>query len=242
MKRVCLQGVGRFFRDEFSGWSGLETAWLVFCLLSVSALSLWTGDSVYAFIAAVTGISYTVFAGKGKISCFAFGMVNAPLYAVIAYRHGYFGDMALNVYYSAMMFPGAVSWWRHRNKDSSRGIVRTRLQPREIFAWAALGSFATAVSWWILVSCGGSRPFCDSLTNVLSIIAMVFTVKRCVEQWLMWIIVDLVEVFMWFKVWQSSGNSVSLLIMWILFLVNGIFLWRVWVKDGVETSLKRGSE
>jgi nicotinamide mononucleotide transporter len=60
---------------------------------------------------------------------------------------------------------------------------------------------------------------------------MILTVRRMVEQWMMWIAVDAIEVFMWWKVWAESGNSVALLLMWLLFLVNGIYLRRMWLKD-----------
>jgi nicotinamide mononucleotide transporter len=69
------------------------------------------------------------------------------------------------------------------------------------------------------------------MTNTLSIAAMILTVKRCMEQWLMWIAVNLIEVFMWWKVWTIEGNSISILLMWLLFLFNGIFFFIRWKKD-----------
>jgi nicotinamide mononucleotide transporter len=60
---------------------------------------------------------------------------------------------------------------------------------------------------------------------------MVLTVRRCIEQWIMWIAVDLIEVFMWWRVWTETGNSVSVLLMWLLFLANGFYLWRLWAHS-----------
>ena len=94
--------------------------------------------------------------------------------------------------------------------------------------WAAGLLAATVPLWAVLAICGGRDPFSDALTNVFSVAAMVLTVKRCVEQWVLWIAVDLVEVFMWWRVWAENGNSVSVLLMWLLFLVNGLYLWRLW--------------
>jgi nicotinamide mononucleotide transporter len=51
------------------------------------------------------------------------------------------------------------------------------------------------------------------------------------EQWLMWIAVNLIEVFMWWKVWTIDGNSISILLMWLVFLFNGIFFFIRWKKD-----------
>ena len=146
--------------------------------------------------------------------------------------------MALNIYYFLMMFPGIVSWRRHKSRDPSRGIARTRLPPRVALVWAAASAAATLALWLALRLCGGSRPLCDALTNVLSVVAMVLTVRRCAEQWAMWIAVDLIEVFMWFQVWRSDGNSISLLLMWLLFLANGLYLRRVWLRDARADDIK----
>jgi hypothetical protein len=48
----------------------------------------------------------------------------------------------------------------------------------------------------------------------------------------MWIAVNLIEVFMWWKVWTTEGNSISILLMWLVFLFNGIFFFIRWKKDG----------
>lgn len=223
-----------FLKDECKGWRGAEIAWLVFCVASVLALSWWWDEPLLSIIAAATGVAYTIFAGKGKISCFLFGLANAPIYAFISWKSGYYGDMALNLYYTAMMVSGIVSWRRHRTGDGEKTLVSTSLAPRELALWIAAMALSSLFLWLVLDALGGKRPVCDSLTNVLSVAAMLLTVRRAVEQWALWIAVDAIEIFMWFKVWEQSGSSVSILLMWVLFLLNGIYLWRVWLRSTVR--------
>ena len=213
-------------------------AWSVFCILAIAAVSFawWDPTDVLLsslnLVAAVTGMMYTLLAGRGKMLSFAFGFVNAPLYAYLSYRWGYYGDMALNVYYFVMMIPGYVCWRKNLQADPAAGIVRTRLSSRERVAWSAAIAVSAAALWWILTLVHGNRPLCDALTNVLSIAAMVLTVRRCIEQWVMWIAVDAIEVFMWWKVGESS---MALLAMWLLFLADGIYLFALWIDDMRES-------
>ncbi len=86
---------------------------------------------------------------------------------------------------------------------------------------------AAAGLYVVLKAIGGSRPLCDSLTNVLSVAAMVLTVKRCIEQWFMWIAVDAIEIVMWCR---TGDASMAILAMWTLFLVDGIYLWWLWAS------------
>lgn len=221
----------RFFVNELSGWSAGELIWMAFCLSAVTGLSLHWGDGALGISAALSGMMYTLLAGKGKISCYLFGIVNTPLYAYAAWRQCYYGDVALNVYYFLMMFPGIAAWRRHQCPEKGKGVMKTRLDRRGRAVLAATVIIGSAVLWQLLVLVGGNRPLCDAFTNVLSVAAMILTVRRMVEQWMMWIAVDAIEVFMWWKVWAESGNSVALLLMWLLFLVNGIYLRRMWLKD-----------
>ena len=229
--RECIASLLGFLRAEASGWRSGEVAWLVFSAASIVSLSIFWGESVLGTVAAVTGVAYTVFAGKGKRSCFLFGLVNTPLYAWISWRNGYYGDMALNIYYFSMMVPGLMAWSRHMSGDDKGGIVRSRLSRREALFWMLALAAACLTLYAILVYFGGARPACDAVTNVLSVAGMIFTLRRLSAQWLMWIAVDAVEIFMWLGVWLEKGAQLSILLMWILFLLNGIYLWRVWLRS-----------
>ena len=205
--------------------------WMAFSLLAITGISLtwWdAGDVLHsslALVAATTGMAYTMLAGRGKIVCYAFGLVNAPIYAYLSWRWGYYGDMALNLYYFVMMVPGLVCWRRNLLAEGSGEIVRTRLSGRERWIWSAAMAVAAAGLYVLLRTVGGSRPLCDSFTNVLSIAAMVLTVKRCIEQWVMWIAVDAIEIVMW---WHTGDASMAILAMWTLFLIDGCYLFRLW--------------
>ena len=216
--------------EQFRGWHATEIAWLAFSVSSILALSIHWGDTALGMIAAVTGMTYTVLAGKGKLACFIFGIVNTPLYAYIAYKAGYYGDLSLNIYYFVMMFPGLVAWRRNQADTSDAGIIRTRLSSRSRIRLAAACIAGILALWTVLHLLHGTRPFCDSITNVLSIAAMLLTVRRAIEEWILWIIVDAVEVFMWWRAWCVGEGSISVLLMWLLFLANGIYLLSLWMR------------
>ena len=212
--------------------------WATASVLAIAVISLawWnSGDVLHSslgLVAAVTGMMYTMLAGRGKIACYVFGLVNAPIYAYLSYRWGYYGDMALNLYYFVMMVPGIVCWRRNRAEASGGEIVRTALSGKERVIWGISLVVSALVLYAILLAVHGNRPFCDSLTNVLSIAAMILTVKRCIEQWVMWITVDAIEMFMW---WHTGETSMAILAMWTLFLVDGIYLFGLWIRASRRT-------
>ena len=205
--------------------------WAGFSVLAIAAVSLawWDPSDIFhsslALLAAVTGMMYTMLAGRGWIACYCFGLVNAPLYAYLSWRWGYYGDMVLNLYYFVMMVPGIACWRRNRDAAEAGSIVRTRLSGRERAVWSVAILAGVAALWAILLAFGGNRPLCDAFTNVLSIAAMVLTVKRCIEQWVMWLAVDAIEMFMW---WHTGADSMAILAMWTLFFVDGCYCFGLW--------------
>ena len=63
-----------------------------------------------------------------------------------------------------------------------------------------------------------------------SIAAMILTVRRSIEEWIFWIVVNAVEVFMWVREWIAGNGNISVLLMWLLFLANGIYLLSLWLR------------
>lgn len=219
-----------FLIAQFKGWRRREVVWLLFCVLSIAGLSLYWRDSPIAIVAAVTGMMYTILAGKGKSACFLFGLVNTPIYAYLSFRQGFYGDFALNVYYFAMMFAGLRAWMAHKSDSDEEGVFRTHLDAAWRLKLLMVCIAATLALFALLKILGGSRPLCDAMTNVLSIAAMYLTVRRAIEEWVLWIAVNAIEVFMWAKVWLSGEGMFSVLLMWLLFLVNGILIFAEWVR------------
>lgn len=218
------------FLEQFKGWRTQEAVWFVFSVSTITALSLWWGDDTLGISAAVTGMAYTILAGKGKIACFLFGMINTPIYACMAFNAGYYGDFALNAYYFLMMFPGLYVWLRNHSSDPEEGIRRTRLSPKSRAILSALIVAFILPTWFILDRIGGSNPLCDAATNVLSIAAIMLTIRRAIEEWVLWIAVNAIEIIMWYKAWMNGCGSISILLMWMLFLANGIYLLCLWMR------------
>ena len=131
-----------FLKKELSGWHIAEIAWLVLVCGVICGLSVYWGDSVWGIISAVTGVLYTLLAGKGKLSAYAFGLVNCVLYAIISFDAGLYGETILNgFYYIPMMFVGFFAW--KRNMDSQTNEVKKRHMSNHGRLWLVLAVAVT---------------------------------------------------------------------------------------------------
>ena len=225
-----MEKIKKFIEGELTGWKTPEILWLLFCCISVIVLSQIMGDNIIGIISALTGVLYTVIAGKGKMSCYLFGVINTLLYGLISFKLKLYGEVMLNMlYYLPMMFVGLWCWKKHISANTV--IIKTTLSAvgRVVTAFASVCGIALYAL--LLHRFGDTQPVVDSLTTVLSVAAMVLTVKRCIEQWILWMIVNAASIYMWAQATISGGGSIALLIMWLIFLINSVIFFVRWLPE-----------
>ena len=221
----------KFIIGEFSNWHFLEWCWMLFCTASTIYISHNLGDNAFGMAAAVTGVLYSLWAGKGKLSCYFFGIFNSAAYGWISFQAGLYGEVALNWgWYFPMMFAG-LFFWKRNLKEDVQEIVKTRLTSRARLIYGLITAAAVAAGAGILALLRDPMPVVDSITTVLSVAAMILTVKRCSEQWFLWTVVNVVSIYMWYRVYQTGEGSAAVLMMWILSLINGIMFYCLWQRE-----------
>lgn len=220
-----------FIIREFSSWHPAEWGWMIFCTLFTAALSLGMNDSLFGTAASITGVLYSLWAGKGKLSCYFFGIFNSFAYGLISFNATLYGETVLNWgWYFPMMFAGLFFWKRNLKSDVQE-IIKRSLSWRYRLLTAAVAIVGTAAGALVLYKMGDQAPLLDAFTTVLSVIAMVLTVKRCVEQWALWTMVNIASIYMWYKVYLTGSGSIAILLMWILALINGIIFYCLWQRE-----------
>lgn len=212
--------------------TGVITSNLIYSLLSGSL-------DIVGSVASVAGVLCVVLVAKGSIWNYLFGIVNVSLYAYISYKAALYGDAALNAfYYVPMQF---IGWWQWRRRGAAvseaeaagRGVqVRARRFSWRQRAVLAAGCLAAVVAGGFLLRYfGDPQPFKDSTTTVLSIVAQALMALAFMEQWVLWIITNVVSVVMWtICVTRGEAHAAVMVIMWSFYLLNSINGFRVWLR------------
>ncbi|MBR5272005.1 MAG: nicotinamide mononucleotide transporter [Clostridia bacterium] len=218
-------------KNEFRGWRTWEVVWLAANCLVILALSLYWGDSVMGIISAVAGVAYVVCSGKGKLMAYFFGVINVVLYAIISYEAKFYGEVMLNaLYYLPMQFYGFYVW--SKNMDSETHEVKKRRMTAKGRAVLALAIAVSTVAYGFLLKfMGGTLPFVDSLSTVISVFTMVISVKMYMEQWMLWFVVNVVSTVMWAISFSRGGDSIATLVMWALYIANSVVMHVKWAKE-----------
>jgi len=183
-------------------------------------------------VAGIAGVVCVVLVAKGNILNYFFGLVNVSLYAYISYKSALYGDTLLNaLYYLPMQFIGWYNWIRRTKVEDRSQIKAKRMNARERLILAAISISLILVFAYILLILKSSQPLKDSATTILSIIAMFLMVRAYMEQWVLWILVNIISVTMWVICYINAlPHAMLMVIMWSVYLLNSINGWVHWLK------------
>lgn len=222
-------------KKEFLGWKSFEIICAVIVLLIILFNSIFLHDSIVAIISALCGLTYTLFAGKGKISCYLFGLTGSCFYGYLAYSNCFYGNFALYVlYYIPMQIVGIFNWKKHLRKETNE-IYKTFLNFKQRIILGIVSAIICIVSVGILYILKDSNPLLDGCATALSLVGMYLTVKRCIEQWVVWFIVNLLSVIMWIIVVSQGEKVNSTVLMWFIYLLLAGYFYREWKKELTES-------
>ena len=226
-----------YLKEEISGWKPWEIIWLVIACTTILALSIYWKDTLTGIISATTGVACVVCTGKGKLSAYIFGLVNTLLYAVIAYKAQFYGEVMLNVlYYFPMQFYGIYGWSKHMSREIHE-VSKREMKLKGKFIPGASVIVATIGYGYLLKIMGGALPYIDALSTVVSVVAMIVSIKMYAEQWILWIVVNVVSVIMWAIAFAQGSDSIATLLMWIVYLVNAVVMYRRWLKEAKSNAV-----
>ncbi|EIC4683195.1 nicotinamide riboside transporter PnuC [Salmonella enterica] len=181
------------------------------------------GEGGYALswieaIGTVFGLLCIWCASREKIINYLFGLINVTLFAAIFFQIQLYASLLLQVFFFAANIYGWYAW--SRQNDAQEAALKVRWLTRQQ-AWVLGGVCIVAIllmTWFIdpvfatltrvmlaLLQTVGIQvampelqpdafPFWDSTMLVLSIAAMVLMTRKYVENWLLWVIIDVISV------------------------------------------------
>ena len=180
-------------------------------------------------IAAICGIFCVVLCAKGKKSQYIWGLINVIGYIIIAFINKYYGEVMLNaLYYLPSQFIGYYLWNKHENKKTEN-VKGKKLNIKQTLVLLVCTGLSIFLYKLLLDYLGGNNTILDSASTMISIIANTLMLLRYREQWLLWIIIDMITVVMWILM-----KDYIMVTMWAVYLINAFYGYINWTKIAKE--------
>ena len=192
-------------------------------------------------VAAFFGLLSVFFSVKRNIWVYPTGIISTTIYVYILFNFGLLGDMLINVYYSIMSIYGWISW----NKNTENQIISVDFAKKK--DWL-VGLNLFVMSFVAVCGVYYFKPFIDNhfsmngisfgfqqldwanwldiFTTSLFLIGMWFMAKRKVENWLFWIVGDLICVPM--MLYKGLGITS---LQYLVFAIMAVMGYLEWLKQ-----------
>lgn len=185
-------------------------------------------------ITTILGLAYIILEYRASIWLWAVGFVMQAMGIVLYYDKGLYADCGMEFYYLSMTIYGFIAWrWGAKRKKqgekikvkTAASLPITHFPQRWILPWVGIILALWGTICFILVTWTDSRvPIADSFTTALSIVGIWALARKYVEQWLIWIGVDIVTSALYF--YKNIPFKASLYALYTIIAVFGYLRWR----------------
>ncbi len=190
-----------------------------------------------------TGLLYIYLEYRASVWLWLTGIVMPAIYIYVYYAAGFYADMGINVYF---LLAGLYGWayWLGKTRRKPTGSTEPELPvthtPKKYWLPSLavfLISFA-AIAFILIRFTDSPVPYGDSFTTALSIVGLWLLTRKYVEQWLVWIVVDIVSAGLYFYkglVLTTDGQLVPTGFLYLLYTVIAVFGYFKWRRMAQST-------
>lgn len=114
----------------------------------------------------------------------------------IYFSKGLYADFGINIYYLLIAIYGFRTWTKKTKDNHGEVKQANRITYTPLWAWMTASISAGLLwfgIWWILENLTDSTvPIADAFTTAMSIVGLWMMARKYLEQWFVWLIVDVV--------------------------------------------------
>jgi nicotinamide mononucleotide transporter len=179
--------------------------------------------SLLELVAAVVGAISVWLSVRQNILSWPTAIVNVVLYAIVFYQAKLYADMGLQVVYAALSVYGWYEWLYGGEGRTELHVTRTGPRLAALLALIALSGSAV-LGTLLRQTTDAALPYMDSFLSSTSLVAQWMMTRKKLENWLVWIAVDVLYVGMF--IFKGLHLTAGLYAVFLALAVRGYIDWR----------------
>ena len=177
----------------------------------------------------VLGLIYIWLEYRASIALWVVGIFMPALDVWLYWSHGLYGDAGMAVYYTLAAVYGFYIWKFKKTRKLKQSLPIIHLPRRKYLPVLLFFLLAWGATYLILVKWTNSTvPLLDSFTNALSFVGLWALARKYLEQWLFWIVVDVVCCFLYIQ--KGIPFKAGLYGLYVLIAIAGYYKWKQMLK------------
>ena len=188
-------------------------------------------ETFLEYFGVITGLIYLFLEIKQHRAMWVLGFMTSLLYVFIFFFSKFYADMSLNIYYVVISIYGFFGWKQGIEKEQKGTHEISYCHLKLPLAVVLLG--VSLLLFWLgyyILSRWTDSPIAvgDAFTTALSIVATWMLARRILEQWWIWVVVNLVSAWLYY-----TRELYPTCFLFICYGVLAVLGWLNWKKKGV---------
>lgn len=227
-----MEKLKNYIKNEFwTGYNLFERVFMLSMVLLQIVVYCFAPDSIIGMICGISGVICVALTAKGKLSSYIFNFIQIVTYMYIVWGLGLYLEFYENVFYFVTCIIGVFVWKKNMTKETNQVKAKKLSLLQCVLSVLVIGMGTVALGYIGQKYLGNTLPYYDAFTNVMAIAAQLLMVFRYREQWLVWIVIDVVCLIMFCILGQWS-----MVAMYIAWTINAFYGWYNWNKLNKETN------
>ena len=110
-----------------------------------------------------------------------------------------------------------------QNSDGGESVIAKALTVKGWGTLIVVTTVGTLLFVQVLQAAGGSSTGLDGLTTIITVAAQILMILRYREQWLLWIALNILSIFLW-------AETPAMYLMYSAYLLNSLYGYYNWTK------------
>jgi len=180
--------------------------------------------NTYEILAVVFSLLCVLLTIKENIWQWLFGIIGVIFYFIVFYQAKLYANMWLQIVFEVLQIYGWYQWL-HGGKDN--GELEISRSPAKVnLLLLLIGLMGTAsLTYYFKIYTDNPMPLADTTATVLSLLAQWMLAKKYLENWLVWIAVNVITIIIGVarELYLTAG-------LYVLLFILAILGWNEWLK------------
>ncbi len=192
-----------------------------------------TIDIVLEIVAVIFGFFSVWYSKQNNILVFPTGMISTSIFVYLLLKWGLLGDMMINAYYFIISIYGWYIWTRKVDESHVTPISRTSKKEKiqsffifistVLFVFFIYQYFDKWTSW---------TAYVDTITTAIFFVGMWLMAKRKIENWIYWIIGDIISVPLY--LYKGLAFTSFQYLGFTFIAIFGYFAWKKYLNKNQQ--------
>lgn len=181
----------------------------------------------------ISGILCVYLAAKNNIWSWPIAIISVSLYTFIFFEEKLYADAGLQIYF---LFTNIYGWYFWSRKSATDHKAPITFVSRKFFliSTACIVIFTFLLGTFLFKKTDASFPYIDSFCTACSLVAQVFLARKIIENWLIWIFVDIIYVGVYLM--KDLHLTAGMYALYIVIAAMGYITWKREFKQSQLTN------